>query len=53
MAYTDQSFFAALKPFVLEDMRTSGILSSLTAAQAYIESNKGNSGLTQKANNLL
>lgn len=52
MAYTDQSFFAALKPFVLEDMRTSGILASLTAAQGYIESNKGNSGLTQKANNL-
>ena len=31
---------------------TAGILASLTAAQALIESNKGNSGLTQKANNL-
>lgn len=33
-------------------MKSSGILASLTAAQAYIESNKGNSGLTQECNNL-
>lgn len=33
-------------------MRTSGILASLTAAQAFIESNKGNSGLTVQCNNL-
>lgn len=33
-------------------MKESGILASLTGAQALIESNKGNSGLTQKANNL-
>ena len=52
MAYTDETFFAKLKPYVLEDMRKTGILASLTAAQAYIESSKGNSGLTQKANNL-
>lgn len=50
--YTAESFFAKLKPFVLADMRSSGILASLTAAQAFIESSKGNSGLTQKANNL-
>lgn len=37
---------------VIEDMKKTGILASLTAAQALIESNKGNSGLTQKANNL-
>ena len=37
---------------VIEDMKKTGILASLTAAQALIESNKGNSGLTRKANNL-
>jgi len=52
MAYTDQSFLAVLKPYVLEDMKKTGILASLTASQAFIESNKGNSGLTQKASNL-
>jgi hypothetical protein len=52
MAYTDTSFLAVLKPYVLQDMKNTGILASLTAAQAFIESNKGNSGLTQKANNL-
>lgn len=52
MAYTAESFLQVLKPYVLEDMKTTGILASLTAAQAFIESNKGNSGLTQKANNL-
>lgn len=52
MAYTDQSFLAVLKPYVLKDMRDSGILASLTAAQAFIESNKGNSGLTKECNNL-
>jgi hypothetical protein len=52
MAYTDKSFFEKIKPMVIQDMRNSGILASLTAAQAFIESNKGNSGLTQKANNL-
>lgn len=52
MKYNDESFLTALKPFVLADMKASGILASLTAAQAFIESNKGNSGLTQQANNL-
>ena len=52
MDYTAQAFLEKLKPFVLADMEKSGILASLTAAQAFIESNKGNSGLTQKANNL-
>lgn len=52
MKYSDVSFLTALKPFVLADMSSSGILASLTAAQAFIESNKGNSGLTQQANNL-
>ena len=52
MAYTDRSFLEVLKPYVLADMKETKILASLTAAQAFIESNKGNSGLTQKANNL-
>ena len=52
MSYTDKTFLAAFKPYVLQDMQQSGILASLTAAQGFIESNKGNSGLTQKANNL-
>lgn len=52
MAYTDQSFLTALKPYVLKDMQDSGILASLTASQAFIESSKGNSGLTKECNNL-
>ena len=52
MAYTDKQFFEKLKSYVLKDMKDTGILASLTASQAFIESNKGNSGLTQKANNL-
>ena len=52
MSYTAESFLKVLKPYVLEDMKKTNILCSLTAAQAFIESNKGNSGLTTKANNL-
>ena len=52
MPYSTEEFLAKIKPMVVEDMKKSGILASLTAAQALIESNKGNSGLTQKANNL-
>lgn len=52
MAYTAESFLAKIKPMVIKDMQDSGILASLTASQAFIESNKGNSGLTTKANNL-
>jgi len=52
MAYTAQTFLEKIKPLVITDMRETGILASLTAAQAFIESNNGNSGLTQKANNL-
>ena len=52
MAYTDKQFLDIIKPYVITDMKNTGILASLTAAQAFIESNKGNSGLTTKANNL-
>ena len=50
--YTDKSFLATLKPYVIKDMQDSKILASLTAAQAFLESNKGNSGLAVQANNL-
>lgn len=52
MAYTDRQFLDKFKPYAINDMRETGILASLTAAQAFIESSKGNSGLTQKASNL-
>ena len=52
MAYTEQSFLRKIKPMVIKDMQESKILASLTAAQAFIESNKGNSGLTVQCNNL-
>lgn len=50
--YTNKSFIEKIKPYAMEDMRKNNILASLTIAQAIIESNKGNSGLTTKANNL-
>lgn len=49
---TDKEFFEKIKEDVIQDMHESGILASLTAAQAYCESAHGTSGLTQKANNL-
>lgn len=52
MGYTAEQFLNIIHNPVIEDMRKTRILASLTAAQALIESNKGNSGLTQKANNL-
>ena len=52
MAYTDKTFFQKIKPMVIKDMQENKILASLTAAQAFIESSKGNSGLTSKCNNL-
>lgn len=52
MTYSAEQFLSLIKPAVIADMKKTKILASLTAAQALIESNKGNSGLTQKANNL-
>lgn len=52
MPYTDKTFLEKIKPMVMEDMEKSHILASLTASQALIESNKGNSGLTKECNNL-
>lgn len=53
MAYTDIQFLEKLKPYAIADMKSSGILASLTGAQGFIESNKGNSKLSGSgANNL-
>lgn len=52
MAYTAEQFLEIIKPMVIADMKNSSILASLTASQGLIESNKGNSGLAKKANNL-
>ena len=45
-------FLTKIKPLVIQDMKDTKILASLTAAQAFIESRHGESGLTIKANNL-
>ena len=50
--YTAQTFLATFKPYAINDMKDSNILASLTTAQAFIESNKGNSGLALQATNL-
>lgn len=50
--YTTKSFIDKIAPFVMLESTLSHILPSVTLAQAIIESNKGNSGLTKKANNL-
>ena len=50
---TDKDFLNKIKPYVIQDMHESGILASLTAAQAFLESNKGNSKLSQEPNNNL
>ena len=52
MAYTRESFIKAIAPVAQRDMEKTGILASLTIAQACLESANGNSGLTNKANNL-
>lgn len=52
MAYTANQFLDIIHGPVVRDMQENKILASLTGAQALLESNKGNSGLTQKANNL-
>ena len=52
MSYTRQQFINKIAPLAQTDMRNTGILASLTIAQACLESANGNSGLTLKANNL-
>lgn len=50
---TSTQFFDRIRADVIADMRRSGILASLTAAQAYIESGAGGSKLAQEPNNNL
>lgn len=52
MSHTQTSFLETIKPYVIEDMKDTKILASLTASQALIESKYGNSGLAVKGNNL-
>lgn len=52
MSYTAEQFLNKIHDDVISDMKETKILASLTAAQALIESNKGNSGLTTQCNNL-
>lgn len=47
-----QEFLKELKSYIINDMKTSGILASLTAAQAILESKHGCSGLAKKGKNL-
>lgn len=47
---TSAEFFLIIKDEVIKDMQRSGVLASLTAAQAYLESNSGNSKLAQAPN---
>lgn len=53
MSYTNKQFFDCIKAAVIADAKRSGILASLTAAQAFIESGSGNSKLAQQPNNNL
>lgn len=52
MAYTIQSFLEIIVPMARKNMAKTGVLASLTIAQAILESKYGNSGLTKSANNL-
>ena len=47
---TSNEFLLIIKNDVIEDMKRSGILASLTAAQALLESNSGSSKLAQSPN---
>ena len=48
----ESAFLEEIKAAVMKDMSKTGILASLTAAQALLESGHGTSGLTKKANAL-
>ena len=53
MATAEQrAFLDKIGPMAAADMQKTGILASLTVAQAILESGWGKSGLTLKANNL-
>lgn len=48
----NKEFIEKIAPLAVDDMNMTGVLSSITIAQAILESNWGRSGLTVKANNL-
>lgn len=50
---TSNQFFDAIKNDVIEDMKRTQILASLTASQAYLESGGGSSKLAKSPNNNL
>lgn len=52
MAYTEKQFIAIVAPLAVISMKKTNIAASLTIAQAMLESNEGNSGLTIEANAL-
>ena len=52
MSYTAEQFLNKIHDDVISDMQDSNILASLTASQALIESNKGNSRLAVQCCNL-
>lgn len=52
MAYSAEQFLSKIHDDVIQDMKETKILASLTAAQALIESKRGNSGLAVQCNNL-
>lgn len=49
---TNNEFISYIKPLCIADHKKTGILASMTGAQAIIESNWGRSGLSVKGNNL-
>ena len=49
---TEKEFVEKIGNLAAEDMRTSGILASVTAAQACLESGYGSTELAKNANNL-
>lgn len=52
MSYTRTQFIQKIAPMAQADAKTSKVLASLTIAQAILESNNGNSLLTQQGNAL-
>ena len=52
MTDEQKNFIAKISALAVEDMKKTGILASLTIAQAILESGWGKSGLTQRSNNL-
>lgn len=49
---TEKQFVEMIGPLARQDMQQSGILASITVAQACLESGYGSTDLAKKANNL-